>query len=347
MRRAVPASCLAALVLSLLVAQGCAANPGAATRSHDPYRITVEEMAGTSASNAYEAVQMLRPAWLRSRTLLRGHGPDQRAEIVVILNGSRYGTAESLRNISVGMIGYMEYLEGGRAQQEFTHQSGRNVGAAILVSTSQVAPAESAPVVLGRSSLPRLGVTVVPVSASLLTPASGHEASFASGGWTRTAGAPAARPMSGQAIAEVRAEGPLYLSLALGSKWGRHSESYTKGLWEYHMEHGSMLMAGLVGYRLGPIRVAAGPAMELTAWETSLGACACLEPRKAASRQTGVAASAALAVPITAWLAGELRLEGRHLPVGSADPYPHAPPFEFGWSQVGIGVGIGVGRRGW
>jgi hypothetical protein len=346
MRRNALAGFPSALVLSMLVLQGCALNPGTSTRSHDPSRITLDEIAGTSASNAYEAVQMLRPAWLRTRSLLRGHGPDQRAEIVVILNGSRYGTAESLRNISVGMISSMEYLDGGRAQQEFTHQSGRNVGAAILVSTSQVVRAEPQPVVLGRSSLPRLGMTVVPVSASLLTPASGHEASFASGGWARTAGASAARPISGQAIAEVRADGPLYLSLALGSGWGRHSESYTKGLWQYHMEHGSTLMAGLVGYHLGPIRVAAGPAMELTAWETSLGPCACLEPRKAVSRQTGVAASAALGLPITGWLAGELRLEGRHLPVGSADPYPHTPPFEFGGSQLGVGVGISVGRRG-
>jgi hypothetical protein len=182
--------------------------------------------------------------------------------------------------------------------------------------------------------------------ASLLSPAGGHESSFTDAGWTRTAGAAPARPRASQVIAEIEAAGPIYLTLGLESAWGHHAESYRLGLREFHLEYGSRVLAGMVGYRVGPVRLAAGPAVGLTSWETAVGPCACIDTRRAVSHQTGVAASAAIGVHVARRITGELRVEGRSLAPGSADPYDHTPAFEFGGSQVGIGVGVSVGRAG-
>jgi hypothetical protein len=70
--------------------------------------ITLAEIRQSSASNALELVQALRPNWLRARGQTSIRYGD---EVVVYLNNIRLGTIESLREISTTNVGSVEYVE--------------------------------------------------------------------------------------------------------------------------------------------------------------------------------------------------------------------------------------------
>jgi len=76
--------------------------------------ITEEELAKSTARNGLQAVQMLRPDWLRGRgaTSIRETSP---AQVVVYVNEQRLGGPEQLEGISVSAIKSLRHMSASEA----------------------------------------------------------------------------------------------------------------------------------------------------------------------------------------------------------------------------------------
>ena len=93
------------------------------------YIITAEEIAETSANNAYEAIQLLRPNLL-NRDVRRSVDMYSAAGVVVYLQGVKYGDKESLRTISALEIAEIKYLSKSEATMRFGSD---HAGGAFLI----------------------------------------------------------------------------------------------------------------------------------------------------------------------------------------------------------------------
>ncbi|MFQ5865622.1 MAG: hypothetical protein ACE5IW_10370 [bacterium] len=95
--------------------------------------ITAEEIATTSATNAYEAVQLLRPHLLQRQfhrqISLSSPGP---ITAIVYVDEVRYGDLESLRNLSTENISEIRYISSSDATLRFGSDHG---GGAFMVKT--------------------------------------------------------------------------------------------------------------------------------------------------------------------------------------------------------------------
>jgi len=114
-----PGLSLTPLLLTVLLG-ACAHRgpPGERTSRPDPETITGDELARSTASNLYDAVRNLRPAWMmRSRptAVLQ----QQQAQLIVYVDGTRYGTIETLRQIVPAGIIYVKYFSAGAAEARF------------------------------------------------------------------------------------------------------------------------------------------------------------------------------------------------------------------------------------
>lgn len=87
---------------------------GTHTATRNRTVITQEEIKSSSARDAYHAVQLLRPDWLRSRgaVSMRETAP---AAVVVYVDGQRYGGASSLEQFRMGSFKEMRYYSGSEA----------------------------------------------------------------------------------------------------------------------------------------------------------------------------------------------------------------------------------------
>lgn len=111
-----------ASVLALTVALAGGGACAAATRSGAPTPsrslLLADELRNAAASDAYDAVYRLRPEWLRRRGQISIRDPNA-GDVVVYLDGVRYGGPESLRSIAVETIRQMQHLSGGDATTQF------------------------------------------------------------------------------------------------------------------------------------------------------------------------------------------------------------------------------------
>ena len=125
---------LAALALAACSAApaGTAAGPApAASRASDPDRLTLAEIEATPGlSTAYDAVQRLRPAWLRATRARAGDG-----QILVFQNTTRMGSLEALRQISIEVVGSMRYMDSVDANNQLAVSGAGPVAGAIIVNT--------------------------------------------------------------------------------------------------------------------------------------------------------------------------------------------------------------------
>ena len=123
-------------VLALAVA-ACAGHGGTAQRDgprRDPELITMEELSTTTSTTLYDAVRALRPAWmLRSRptAVLQ----QQQAQLIVYVDGTRYGTIESLRQLSTNGVVSVRFYSVGAAQARFG--AGHLLGAIEVMTLSR------------------------------------------------------------------------------------------------------------------------------------------------------------------------------------------------------------------
>jgi hypothetical protein len=126
------------LITSLALA-GCA-TAGSSSQSlpkQDPNVITTEEIADSPNTNAYELIQRLRPAFLRTRGAVRGAPSNgvnsiQPVDVVVYLNDTRLGTSDQLRQIATSDIREIRYYS---ASDATTKWGTGNIAGAIQVVT--------------------------------------------------------------------------------------------------------------------------------------------------------------------------------------------------------------------
>lgn len=115
-----------ALVLALSAcASSGASTGGAARRSAD--QITYAEISTSSAINAYELINRLRPTWLRTQ--------GRSGIIVVYLDGHRLGDISSLNSLSTAGIRSLQWLDAGRAATVLTEIGSDAIAGAIVIKT--------------------------------------------------------------------------------------------------------------------------------------------------------------------------------------------------------------------
>ena len=101
--------------------------------------ITAAELQNTTARNLRDAVQQLRPQWLRSRGVTSMGGTartgGQGAALAVYLDNTRFGGVESLQNLSPQGVIELRYLDAGEATSRFG--TGHTMGAIVIKQTRQ------------------------------------------------------------------------------------------------------------------------------------------------------------------------------------------------------------------
>jgi hypothetical protein len=110
---------------------GCATGAAERGTRAQPNLITADEIAATNLSNALDIVQSLRPNWLRERgpVSIRNR---QGSEVVIYVDGTRFGGMETLRQVRASSVASMQYLNSSEA----TFRFGTNhVGGAIVIHT--------------------------------------------------------------------------------------------------------------------------------------------------------------------------------------------------------------------
>jgi hypothetical protein len=112
-------------LLVVLAVSGCSrgSGTGAGARPSSDL-LTQREIATVPAANAYEAVQRLRPAFLRPRST----ATRTTEYAVVFLDGIRRGSPETLKTIPAAQIDEIRYLSATDA----TTRYGLNVSAGVL-----------------------------------------------------------------------------------------------------------------------------------------------------------------------------------------------------------------------
>jgi hypothetical protein len=119
---------LLGVVLALGSACASAAGPGSPTSAvrGDSKTVTADDLAEAVQLNLYDYLAAERPRWLRGGVPVRPGAPD----VVVFMDETRLGGAQSLKTISINTVRMVRYYEPSAAQQKFP---GRDIGAVIQV----------------------------------------------------------------------------------------------------------------------------------------------------------------------------------------------------------------------
>jgi hypothetical protein len=124
-RRLVPLSFLLFTAVS-----GCASiRPPVLDPQADPFLIRFEELHAVPYPSAYEAVEDLRPLWIRSRGRMAIGGP---RDITVYLDEVHFGTLQSLMSVPTGSLEAIEWVDAATATERWGK---RHATAAIEVRT--------------------------------------------------------------------------------------------------------------------------------------------------------------------------------------------------------------------
>lgn len=118
----------AVLAIAALLLTGCASGQSGGERL-DPNRISRAELEEVGLSSAYNAINKLRPIWLRKRG---NTSFTQDSDVLVYLDGTRVGEKEVLRGMSTVNIERMEFMDARRATNRFG--PGHVNGAILLIS---------------------------------------------------------------------------------------------------------------------------------------------------------------------------------------------------------------------
>lgn len=102
---------LLAGALFLWALSGCASTYEGGGRG-ERNRISQEELQSSAYASAYEAVERLRPRWL----VVRGDlSPNTADPVMAYVDGTRFGPAEALRQMSAENIASMRFLPAAEA----------------------------------------------------------------------------------------------------------------------------------------------------------------------------------------------------------------------------------------
>lgn len=125
------------LATAMVMLAACASGGGGASATkQNPNVISAEEIDASSASNAYEVIQRLRPSFLRTRGAVHGTPGATNAmemvDLVVYLNENRLGGSDQLRQISTSDIREIRYFNSSEATTKWG--TGHSAGAIQVVS---------------------------------------------------------------------------------------------------------------------------------------------------------------------------------------------------------------------
>lgn len=122
------------LILLVVGLVACSNSTRKETARRSSSVITAEEIEKTSASNAYEAIQILRPNLLHRQSGRYSSNATGQASMQaqVYVDDVRYGDFETLRQISTFNIAEIEYLSPSEATMR--HGTGHAGGAFLIKS---------------------------------------------------------------------------------------------------------------------------------------------------------------------------------------------------------------------
>jgi len=110
------------------------ARASAQTARGSPNVLTGEELRETNAANLWDALQRLRPQWLRGRaanSLISGQG----GEPLVYVHEILYGPLRSLQQMNIDQVRRVEYIDGRDATTRFGTGHGSGV---IMVDLDRI-----------------------------------------------------------------------------------------------------------------------------------------------------------------------------------------------------------------
>lgn len=146
----------AALGFCLAVTAGCASKAAetteasatpvsgtpAAARTRNTNTITASELAESGAQNLYQAVQILRPQWLRARPRTTMGGSSSRTggastadATVVYLDQTKYGGLTTMQQLTPGGVQELRFYDGVEATNRFG--TGHTAGAIVIRMAKQ------------------------------------------------------------------------------------------------------------------------------------------------------------------------------------------------------------------
>ena len=111
--------CVYAIAVAVLLGCASASSPGA---PRNRSVITDEEIASAHVSSAFDAVERLRPLWLRSHGEMSINTPGT-AYANVYVDGQRYGDLNTLRNLLAIQIAEIRYYNGPEGASKFGLQN--------------------------------------------------------------------------------------------------------------------------------------------------------------------------------------------------------------------------------
>jgi len=129
------------VTLSALLLTACASGTGTggtaragSSARRDANVITAEEIATTTAQTLFDAVRNLRPQWTR-RSRPTAMLQQNQGELIVYVDGTRFGNMESLRQINPGSAQAVRYYSPSAAEARFG--PGHLLGAIEVTTRSQ------------------------------------------------------------------------------------------------------------------------------------------------------------------------------------------------------------------
>jgi hypothetical protein len=120
-----------AIMAAALISLAACGQKSAHSAPQNRNLITSDEIANSNASNAYEAIERLRPAFLRTRGPQSIQNPTPVTPMIYV-DGMRYGAIQSLSQIPALGIISIQYLSPIDASQRFGLG---NEGGAIVITT--------------------------------------------------------------------------------------------------------------------------------------------------------------------------------------------------------------------
>ena len=109
-------------VIALAGAIGCASAASSSEARRNPTLITAEDIAAIPVTNAYDAIERLRPLFLRSRGKTSINTPNTQFPTVYV-DGVRYGDLNSLRSILATHVLDIRYYNGAESGARFGLQN--------------------------------------------------------------------------------------------------------------------------------------------------------------------------------------------------------------------------------
>ena len=117
---------VSALGAMLVLQLAAGVSPAEAQKGRKNNVISAEEIAKSSASNAYDLIKTLRPQWLRARGISTGMPDpsgggvsDPGGGIAVYVDGARQGGLDQLENIGAERVQELRYLSANDATQKY------------------------------------------------------------------------------------------------------------------------------------------------------------------------------------------------------------------------------------